>query len=261
VPELVYDTNATILFGTDTFLTGYARMANAYDFYSVRYVFAGAERVRDETRNVWSSKFGLRILEGYGATETAPVIAVNTPMHYRPGSVGRFLPGIRHRIEPVPGIEKGGRLFISGPNVMLGYLRAENPGVIEPPEEGWHDMGDIVEVDELGFVTIAGRAKRFAKIGGEMVSLTAAETQAADLWPDNQHAVVSIPDDRKGEQLVLVTDRPDADREALSAHAKANGIAEIMVPRTVVVSDSVPLLATGKVDYPAVQALAEEKAA
>ena len=257
VPELVYDTNATILFGTDTFLTGYARMANAYDFYSIRYVFAGAEKVREETRNIWASKFGLRILEGYGATETAPVIATNTPMHYRPGSVGRFLPGLRYRIEPVPGIEKGGRLFVAGPNVMLGYLRAENPGVIEPLADGWHDMGDIVEIDDSGFVTIAGRAKRFAKIGGEMVSLSAAESQASDLWPDHQHAVVSIPDDRKGEQLVLVTDRPDADRDALFAHAKSKGIAELMVPKAVVVTESVPLLATGKVDYPAVQALAE----
>jgi acyl-[acyl-carrier-protein]-phospholipid O-acyltransferase/long-chain-fatty-acid--[acyl-carrier-protein] ligase len=257
VPELVYDTNATILFGTDTFLTGYARMASGYDFYSVRYVFAGAEKVRDETRSVWASKFGLRILEGYGATETAPVIATNTPMHFQAGSVGRFLPGLRYRIEPVPGIDNGGRLFVSGPNVMLGYLRAENPGVIEPPEEGWHDMGDIVEIDDQGFVTIAGRAKRFAKIGGEMVSLAAAESQAADLWPENQHAVVSIPDERKGEQLVLVTDNPGADREALSAHARANGIAELMVPKTVVVTESVPLLATGKVDYPSVQALAE----
>jgi len=257
VPELVYDTNATIMFGTDTFLTGYARMAHSYDFYSVRYIFAGAEKVKDETRQIWAQKFGIRIFEGYGATETSPVLATNTPMHYRAGTVGRFLPGIRCKLEDVPGIEKGGRLLVSGPNVMLGYLRAEAPGVIEPPANGWYDTGDIVEIDLEGFVTIAGRAKRFAKIAGEMVSLTAAESHAADLWPEYQHAVVSVPDDRKGEALVLVTDNPDATRDDLLKDAQAKGIAELMVPKLVHVTDAVPLLGTGKIDYVGVQSLVD----
>jgi len=256
VPELVYDTNATILFGTDTFLTGYARMAHPYDFYSLRYVFAGAERVKDETRAMWSEKFGLRILEGYGATETSPVLSINTPMHFRAGTVGRFLPSIAHRIEPVPGIETGGRLIVSGPNVMLGYLLAERPGVIEPVEDGWYDTGDIVEIDETGFITIAGRAKRFAKIAGEMVSLTVVENNAVATWPDFQHAAVSIDDDRKGEQLILVTDNPNADRDALLQKAKELGFAEITVPRTILKTNSIPLLGTGKVDYLAVRDLA-----
>ncbi len=257
VPELVYDTNATIMFGTDTFLMGYARMAHSYDFYSVRYIFAGAEKVKDDTRQVWAQKFGIRIFEGYGATETSPVLATNTPMHYRAGTVGRFLPGIRCKLEDVPGIEKGGRLMVSGPNIMLGYLRAEAPGVIEPPEDGWYDTGDIVEIDLEGFVTIAGRAKRFAKIAGEMVSLTAAESHAADLWPEYQHAVISVPDDRKGEALVLITDNPDATRDDLLKAAQAKGIAELMVPKSVHVTDTVPLLGTGKIDYVGVQSLAE----
>jgi acyl-[acyl-carrier-protein]-phospholipid O-acyltransferase/long-chain-fatty-acid--[acyl-carrier-protein] ligase len=261
VPELVYDTNATILFGTDTFLTGYARMAHPYDFFSIRYVFAGAERVKDETRAMWSEKFGLRILEGYGATETSPVLATNTPMHYRAGTVGRFIPGIEYRLEPVPGIDEGGRLMVSGPNVMLGYLRAENPGVLEPVEDGWYDTGDIVEIDETGFVTIAGRAKRFAKIAGEMVSLTVVENSAVATWPDYQHAAVSIEDGRKGEQVVLVTDNPDADREALLRKAQEMGLSEIMVPRTILVTDTVPILGTGKVDYVAVRDLALTAAA
>ncbi len=147
VPQLAYDSNATIFFGTDTFLAGYARAANPYDFYSLRYVFAGAERVREETRRAWSEKFGLRILEGYGATETAPALATNTPMHFRAGTVGRLLPGIDWRLEPVAGIEDGGRLVVSGPNVMLGYLRAEAPGRLEPPAGGSYDTGDIVSVD------------------------------------------------------------------------------------------------------------------
>lgn len=260
VPELVYDTNATILFGTDTFLTGYARMAHPYDFYSVRYVFAGAERVKEETRALWSEKFGLRILEGYGATETSPVLATNTPMHYRAGTVGRFLPGIAYRLEPVAGIERGGRLFVSGPNVMLGYLRAETPGQIEPVDGGWYDTGDIVEIDEVGFVTIAGRAKRFAKVAGEMVSLTLVENNAVATWPEHQHAAVSIEDERKGEQVVLVTDNPDADRDALLRKSKELGYAEIMVPRTILVADAIPLLGTGKVDYVTVRELARAAA-
>lgn len=255
VPELVYDTNATILFGTDTFLTGYARVAHPYDFYSVRYVFAGAEKVRDETRRTWTDKFGLRILEGYGATETAPVIATNTPMQFKAGTVGRVLPGMVARLEPVPGILEGGRLLVRGPNVMLGYLRAEHPGVLEPPTEGWHDTGDIVTIDEAGFVRITGRIKRFAKIAGEMVSLGAVETETAALWPAHHHAVVAIPDPRKGEQLILVTETPDADRATLLRAFQSRGHAELMVPRTILTVDRIPVLGTGKTDYVAVNAL------
>jgi acyl-[acyl-carrier-protein]-phospholipid O-acyltransferase/long-chain-fatty-acid--[acyl-carrier-protein] ligase len=259
IPELVYDTNATIMFGTDTFLAGYARVANPYDFFSIRYVFAGAERVKSETRQVWGEKFGLRILEGYGATETAPVIAINTPMHYRAGTVGRLLPGIRSRLEPVPGIEDGGRLVIAGPNVMLGYLRVEAPGILEKPPGGWYDTGDIVSFDSEGFITIHGRAKRFAKVAGEMISLAAVEERVEQLWPGSHHAVVALPDPRRGEQLVLVTDRQDAARDALVAAARESGLGELLVPRTILVVTRVPLLATGKVDYPAVLALATDR--
>ncbi len=249
VPPMVYDTNATILFGTDTFLSGYARVSHPYDFYSVRYVFAGAEKVKDETRRTWSEKFGLRILEGYGATETAPVIAVNTPMHYKAGTVGRILPSLDHRLEAVPGIDTGGRLIVSGPNVMLGYLRVENPGVLERTEDQTYDTGDIVSIDEDGFVSIEGRAKRFAKLAGEMVSLTAVEKWLADAWPSNNHAVVAVPDQRKGEQMVLVTDKADAERTALLDYARANGITELMIPKEIRVVSELPVLGTGKTDY------------
>ncbi len=251
VPALVYDSSATIMFGTDTFLAGYGRLAHAYDFYSLRYIFAGAERVRDETRRSYADKFGIRILEGYGTTETAPVLAANTPMHCRAGTVGRFLPGITHRLEPVEGIERGGRLVVAGPNVMKGYLRASAPGVLDPPVGGLYDTGDIVALDDEGYVTILGRAKRFAKIAGEMVSLSAIEAAAARLWPENLHAVISLPDARKGEQLVLFTERAGASPQEFHAHARAAGIAEIMVPKTVRVLDAIPLLGTGKVDYAA----------
>ncbi|HEX3938372.1 MAG TPA: acyl-[ACP]--phospholipid O-acyltransferase, partial [Xanthobacteraceae bacterium] len=207
VPELVYGVCATVLFGTDTFLNGYARMANPYDFRSLRYIIAGAEPVRESTRRVYLEKFGLRILEGYGVTECSPVMALNTPMFNKFGSVGRLLPGMTEKLEKVEGVDEGGRLYVSGPNVMLGYLRADQPGVLESPHEGWHDTGDIVVIDKEGFIAIKGRAKRFAKVGGEMVSLAAVEMLAAELWPDNITAVTAVPDARKGERLIMVTDK------------------------------------------------------
>ena len=261
VPELAYGVNATILFGTDTFLAGYARVADNYDFYSVRYVFAGAERVKAETRRVWSEKFGIRILEGYGATETAPALAVNTPMHFKAGTVGRLLPGIAHRVEPVEGIADAGRLFVRGPNVMLGYLRAENPGVLEPPADGWYDTGDIVQIDPEGFVTIKGRAKRFAKVAGEMVPLGAVEDLVARVWPSAMHAVVTLPDAKRGEQLVLITEQADATRAVLAAAAREAGLPEIFVPRAIAHVSKVPILGTGKIDYVSAGKLAVELAA
>ncbi len=256
VPELVYDTNATIMFGTDTFLNGYGRFAHAYDFYSMRYIFAGAERLKPETRLAWAEKFGVRIFEGYGVTETAPVLACNTPMHHKAGTVGQMLPGIEARLVKVPGIDAGGRLLVRGPNVMKGYFLAGRPGELTPPKDGWHDTGDIVEIDDEGYVTIRGRAKRFAKIAGEMVSLTAVEGLAAALWPDNLHAAVALPDDRKGEQIILLTDYADADRDALMTKIRADGHADLMLPRRILNVAQLPLLGTGKIDYPAVTDLA-----
>jgi acyl-[acyl-carrier-protein]-phospholipid O-acyltransferase/long-chain-fatty-acid--[acyl-carrier-protein] ligase len=258
VPALAYDSNATIMFGTDTFLSGYARMAHAYDFYSLRYIFAGAERVRDETRRTYAEKFGLRILEGYGATEAAPVIAVNTPMHFAPGTVGRLLPGIEARLEDVPGIAEGGRLSIRGPNVMAGYLKADAPGQLQSLTDGWHDTGDIVTIDTAGFVTIRGRAKRFAKIGGEMVSLPAVEGYAAKVWPAAEHAVVTRPDARKGEQLVMFTTQPGAMASAFQAWGRNNGVTELAIPREIRVVEALPVLGTGKLDYVTMGEMAKE---
>jgi acyl-[acyl-carrier-protein]-phospholipid O-acyltransferase / long-chain-fatty-acid--[acyl-carrier-protein] ligase len=248
VPELVYGANATILFGTDTFLSGYARAAHPYDFRSVRYVLAGAEPVKEATRRLWSEKFGLRILEGYGVTETAPALALNTPMFNRFGTVGRLLPGIEARLEPVPGIEEGGRLYVRGPNVMLGYLKSDRPGVLAPPEEGWHDTGDIVTIDREGFVTIKGRAKRFAKISGEMISLAAVENLASELWPNAQSAVITEPDPRRGERLVLVTEEKGATRAAFQVFAKSKGAPDLMAPAEVMAVDKLPVLGSGKAD-------------
>lgn len=264
VPEVAYDINATILFGTNTFLAGYARFADPYDFYSLRYVFAGAEKLQDEVRRTWQDKFGIRIFEGYGATETSPVLAGNTPLTNKPGTVGRLMPGMEYRLIRIPGLDEGQRLQVRGPNVMLGYLLHDNPGVLVPPEtelgRGWYDTGDIVTIDGEGFIRICGRAKRFAKVAGEMVSLTSVEMLASRTWPDTQHAAVAIPDERKGEQLALLTTAAEADRAALLAQAKADGVAEICVPRRIVHVAQIPVLGTGKVDYVAAARLLQAQA-
>jgi acyl-[acyl-carrier-protein]-phospholipid O-acyltransferase/long-chain-fatty-acid--[acyl-carrier-protein] ligase len=259
IPELCYNAEATVLLGTDTFLMGYARNAHPYDFFSMRLVVAGAERVRQETRDIWMEKFGIRILEGYGATECAPVLSVNTPMYYKSGTVGRLFDGIEYRIEPVEGIEEGGRLVVKGPNVMLGYLRADTPGVLEPPPDGWYDTGDIVSTDAQGFITILGRAKRFSKIAGEMVSLTAVETKLQAAFFEGTHAVVAVPDRKKGEQLVLITTDDKLDRKRLTESLRKEGAGELMIPRTILHLPELPVLGSGKTDYVTLNRIAREK--
>jgi acyl-[acyl-carrier-protein]-phospholipid O-acyltransferase/long-chain-fatty-acid--[acyl-carrier-protein] ligase len=254
VARITEETKATILFGTDTFLRGWMRAADPGQFASVRIVVAGAERVKDETRTQWAEA-GTTILEGYGATECSPVIAVNQVEDNMAGTVGRLLPGIEARLEPVEGIHEGGRLIVRGPNVMAGYIFANDPGVLVPPEDGWHDTGDIVTMDSEGRISIRGRAKRFAKIGGEMVSLAAIESLAQELWPDASHVAVAIADPKKGEQIALVSDGRDLDQAALARFAKDKGYPELWVPRAVMPVAAIPVLGSGKVDYAAVQTL------
>ena len=249
IPELIDSAGATVLIGADTFLAGYARNAGPSGFRSLRYVIAGAEPVKAETRRLYMEKFGLRILEGYGVTEASPVLAVNSPAFNRNGTVGKFLPLVEPRIEPVPGIDEGGRLIVRGPNVMIGYYRADNPGELEPPPGGAHDTGDIVAIDEEGFVTIKGRAKRFAKIAGETVSLATVEDIVADLWPDHIAAAIAAPDPKRGERLILATTRPGATRTEVQTWMKIKGASEIMCPASVIVLDTIPLLGSGKTDY------------
>jgi acyl-[acyl-carrier-protein]-phospholipid O-acyltransferase/long-chain-fatty-acid--[acyl-carrier-protein] ligase len=256
IPALVKDTKANVLFATDTFINQYARSAESDELSGLTFVVCGAEKVREETHNLIHEKFGpIPLLEGYGATEAAPVIAVNKPEDNRRGTVGGLLPGVETRLVDVPGIPGGGQLFVRGPNVMAGYLNAA--GGIDPLVDGWHDTGDVVSITDDGWVKIKGRVKRFAKVGGEMVSLTAAEDLASAVWADSRHAVIALPDPKKGERLVLVTDRRDAESAPLIEHAKAIGAPEIAVPRKIIRVQEIPVLGTGKTDYVAIQRMVD----
>lgn len=261
IPELAYDRGCTVLFGTNTFLGNYAKFAHPYDFYRLRYVIAGAEKLSDAVRGMWFEKFGIRIFEGYGATETAPVLAVNTPMTYRTGTVGPLLPGIEYRLEAVPGIEAGGLLHVRCPNLMSGYLRFEQPGKLERPSssmgEGWYSTGDIVSLDEDGFVKIVGRVKRFAKVAGEMVSLEIVEKMAGLASPNAAHAASTQVDAQRGETVVLFTTDAALVRDAMQAIAREQGWPELAVPRKIVRVDALPLLGTGKLDYVMLKSWAE----
>lgn len=264
IPELVYELGATILFGTSTFFKGYAHHAHPFDFFSLRYTVAGAEKLQDETQRMWMEKFGIRILQGYGVTEASPVVAVNTPIAGRLGSVGRLLPGVEYYLAPVAGIEAGGRLVVRGPNIMLGYLLHGAAGLKPPSTErgaGWYDTGDIATVDDQGYITILGRARRFAKIGGEMISLAAVEELAQKTWPRFNHAAINLPDEKKGEKIVLVTDNPEATRRQMQDVARELKYGELYLPKKVVLAEELPVLGTGKVDYIALyeMALAEDR--
>jgi acyl-[acyl-carrier-protein]-phospholipid O-acyltransferase/long-chain-fatty-acid--[acyl-carrier-protein] ligase len=262
IPEMFYDRDCTVMFATPTFLKNYARRAHPYDFRKVRFLMAGAEKLTGEIRDLYIDRFGVRVLEGYGATECAPVIAVNTPMRARFGTVGEPLPGVECRFETVPGVDDAGLLHVRGPNLMSGYLRDSAPGVIEPPEStygaGWYSTGDLAAIDEDGFLVLKGRLKRFAKLAGEMVSLEVVEKIAETASPASMHAAISRPDPARGEMIVLLTQDKELRREQLQHAARQLGAPELAIPRKVLAIDKIPLLGNGKKDYPSLQKIAEE---
>lgn len=257
IPELIYDRGCTVFFATSTFLGNYAKFAHPYDFYKLRIVVAGAEKLNDEVRKTYSEKFGIRILEAYGATECAPGISINTPMANLNGSVGQIVPGMEHKLEAVPGITNGGLLHVRGENVMMGYYLFDNPGTLNPPADGWYNTGDIVEVDAQGYVHIKGRVKRFAKVAGEMVSLEVVEQIASTAATEHQHAASSISDAQRGESIILFTTDKKLKREDLQIVAKNLGLPELAVARKIIAIAEIPLLGTGKTDYVTLKQMAE----
>ena len=259
IPEVIYDRGCTILISTSTFLGSYAKFAHPYDFYKLRMVVAGAEKLNEEVRKVYHEKFGIRILEGYGATECAPVISANTPMANKNGTVGQLFPGIESKLEPVPGIENGGVLHVKGDNIMQGYYLYDNPGVLVPPKDGWYNTGDVVEIDKEGFIHIKGRVKRFAKVAGEMVSLEIVEKIANTASAEHQHAATTQADASRGESIVLFTTDAKLKRDDLQVVAKNLGAPEIAIARKIIKVDAIPVLGTGKTDYVTLKQMAEEQ--
>lgn len=286
VPSAFYNLDCTVFFGTNTFLAGYARKAHAYDFHRVRYLVAGAEKLQETTAALWMRKFGVRVLEGYGATECSPCLSCNVPLRARHGSAGQFLPGIEYKLERVEGVTddgssrreeahseirnpkpetpknqslitsaatgKVGRLFVRGPNVMKGYLNPEANAQFQALA-GWYDTGDIVNVDPDGFVSVLGRLKRFAKVSGEMVSLTAIEDALASAFPQYglrfAVAVIARPDESRGEKLVAVTNERRLTLEAIREATRARGLSNLAVPSEINVVEELPRLGTGKVNH------------
>lgn len=258
IAKRIFQTHSTVLFATDTFLQQYMRASADGGLNSLRIAVCGAERVREETRNTAERRFSFEVLEGYGVTECAPVLAANQPGDIRAGTIGKMLPGIEARLEPVEGLEDAGCLWVKGPNVMKGYISADNPGQVVSMQDGWHNTGDVVSVDDEGYYVIRGRIKRFAKIGGEMVSLTVVENCASAVWPDHMHAAAIVPDPKKGEQIILVTDHDDPKRHELLTWAQTHGVPEISVPKKIITVPALPVLGTGKLDYFSVTNMAKE---
>jgi acyl-[acyl-carrier-protein]-phospholipid O-acyltransferase/long-chain-fatty-acid--[acyl-carrier-protein] ligase len=252
IAELSYEIGATVLFGTDTFFRGYAKIAHPMDFHNIRFMFGGAEAIKPDTRNLWGERLGISVKEGYGSTECSPVITANNRIFNRFGSIGKLLPKIQHKIVPVDGIDKGGELWVKGPNVMMGYIMPDNPGEIVPLKDGWYHTGDVVEMDEIGFVYIRDRIKRFAKVGGEMVSLNAVHETITKAFESDgiefSYGVVAVPHESKGEQIVLATTNPKATNDRLHAYIKQNGLPELYLPRVILYRDKLPVFATGKAD-------------
>ncbi len=256
IPQACYASDATILLGTNTLLSYWGRYAAPFDFARIRMVIAGAEVLRPEIRRFWSEELGLRLLEGYGVTEAAPMVAGNTVALSKIGTVGRLLPGIEARLVPVAEITEGQELWIRGPNLMTGYL----PGGITGNgiREGWYATGDLVERDDEGFLRIVGRVRRFAKIAGEMISLDLSEELARKIAPQSTHAAVALSSPERGEEILLVTTDPSLTLADLRQAADRQGAPHLALPSRLLRRNALPRLPNQKIDYPALSSWLKE---
>lgn len=250
IPELIYGCDATILLGTNTFLREYAKTAHSYDFYNIRYVFSGGEKLQPSVFEEWIRRFAIVILEGYGTTEASPLVSINNRMYHKIGTVGKLIPDMIAKIVPVEGIETGGELYLKGPNIMAGYATKLSPLQLTTLEDGWYPTGDIASIDDMGFITIHGRKRRFAKISGEMVSLEAIEKIINQYLTESNNAVIAVKDEKKGEALVLVTNDESMTPRKLRKSIPLDELNNLMTPKKVQFLEDIPKLATGKVNYP-----------
>ena len=248
IPNLIYRFGTTISFGTNYFLKKYADNADNLDFSSVRYIFAGAEKITSETKNIYFEKFGVRILEGYGATETSPVVTLNTPRSTKFNGIGQILPKIDCKIKKVENIKEGGELLIKADNVMKGYLDPKNPDKVIL-QKGFYNMGDIVTIDEDNHLKITGRTKRFIKIAGEMVSLNIVESHIRKISPNHIHAVISFTSNEYKEDMILYSEDKNLTINKISDFFKENNIGKIFIPRNIAYRKDIPILNSGKIDY------------
>ena len=276
IGETVQRYHATLLISTPTFFVGYWRRCTKEEFASLRYVIAGAEKLREQIAKGYQEKFGLTILEGYGCTELAPVVAVNTPdvidgndkqIGHKPGTVGHPLPGVAAKvIDPDTGQPLGpdeeGLLLIKGPNVMLGYLNQENL-TDQVLRRGWYTTGDIASIDEDGFIRITDRLSRFSKIGGEMVPHVKIEETINTVLGGVASAVTAVPDPQRGEKLVAFYAQNGISREELWSKLNQTDLPKLWIPKreNIHCIDAIPVLGSGKADLKKLKALALERAA
>jgi len=275
VGELVSKYKGTLLLSTPTFCTSYTRKCSKEEFASLRFVLVGAEKLRESVGTAFREKFGLELLEGYGATEMAPVIAVNSPnfdagrdtqIGNKPGTVGHPVPGVAVRVvdqatmEPLPP-NSDGLLLVKGSNRMLGYL-GQPERTAEAMQDGWYITGDICAVDDEGFIRIVDRLARFSKIGGEMVPHLKVEECIYQIIGEHPCAVTGIPDDQRGERLVALYTRPDMTPAELWQKLSATELPKLWIPKreNVYQIDSLPTLGTGKLDIQGVKERARQLA-
>ena len=274
IGETVQKYKATLLISTSTFFAGYLRRCTKEEFASLRYVIAGAEKLREPVAKAYQEKYGITVFEGYGCTELAPVVSVNVEdvldgeekqIGNKPGTVGHPIPGVAVKVvdrdseQPLPPGEEG-LLLVKGPNLMLGYL--SQPQLTERAlRHGWYVTGDIAAVDDDGFIRIVDRISRFSKIGGEMVPHMKVEETMNEVLGSPAAAVTALPDEQRGEKLVAFYAQNGISRDELWDKLNRSDLPKLWIPKreNLHVVEALPLLGSGKVDLRRIKAMAQER--